>query len=105
MAGRALTALDINNRAAAVVEQVWSALDQCNQLYRWLNDSNNTTAILTASPVNLPSADDTTIRAAIADLGSTTNGLWAVSHALFTPSGSNNYFFNAKKLSGVNYTG
>jgi hypothetical protein len=105
MAGRALAALDVNNRAASVVEQLWSSLDQANQLYKWLADSNNTTAILTASPVNLPSADDTVIRAAISDLGSSTNGLWAVAHGIFVPAGTNNFFANAKKLSGVNYTG
>jgi hypothetical protein len=105
MAGRTLTALDVNNRAAACVEQAWSALDQCNQMYRWLIDSNNTTAILTASPINLPSADDTLIRSGISDLGNTTNGLWAVAHGLFVPGGTNNFFTNAKKLSGVNYTG
>lgn len=105
MAGRSLTALDINNRAAAVVEQLWSALDQANQLYKWLADSANSTAVLTASPVNLPSADDTTIRAAISDLGSSTNGLWAVSHGIYVPGAVNNFFFNARKLSGVNYTG
>ncbi|HEX2551641.1 MAG TPA: hypothetical protein VHK64_08610 [Nocardioidaceae bacterium] len=105
MAGRSLAALDVNNRAAACVEQVWGALDQCNQFYKWLTDSNNTTAILTASPVNLPSADDTVIRSAISDLGSTTNGLWAVAHGIFVPAGTNNFFANAKKLSGVNYTG
>jgi hypothetical protein len=105
VAGRTLTALDINNRAAAVVEQLWTALDQANQLYKWLADSNNATGVLTASPINLPSADDTTIRAAISDLGSSTNGLWAVSHGIYVPGGTNNFFFNARKLSGVNYTG
>jgi hypothetical protein len=105
MAGRALAALDVNNRAASCVEQLWAALDQCNQMYKWLTDSNNTTAILTASPVNLPSADDTVIRAGISDLGNTTNGLWAVAHGLSVPGSVNNFFFNAKKLSGVNYTG
>jgi hypothetical protein len=105
MAGRQLAALDINNRAAACVEQAWTALDQCNQMYRWLIDSNNTTAILTAAPISLASADDTAIRSGISDLGNTTNGLWAVAHGLFVPGGTNNFFANAKKLSGVNYTG
>lgn len=104
MAGRQLTALDINNRAAAVVEQLWSALDQAHVLALWLADSNNATAVLTASPILLPSADDTVIRAAIADLGSST-GLWAVAHNAKTVTSTNDFFFNAKKLSGVNYTG
>lgn len=105
MAGRQLTALEINNRAAAVVEQAWTGLDQANLFYKWLIDTNNTKAILTASPTNLPGADDDMIRPAISDLGSTTNGLWAVAHGLFVPGGVNNFFAAAKKLSGVNYTG
>jgi hypothetical protein len=104
MAGRQLTALDINNRAAAVVEQLWSALDQAHQLALWLSDSNNSTGVLTAAPISLSSADDTAIRAAILDLGSAT-GLWGVAHAQKTVTAVNDFFFNAKKLSGVNYTG
>lgn len=104
MAGRQLTALDINNRAAAVVEQLWSALDQAHQLALWLSDANNNTAALTAAPVSLASADDTAIRAAILDLGSA-NGLWGVAHAQKTVTAVNDFFFNAKRLSGVNYTG
>lgn len=104
MTGRQLTALDINNRAAAVVEQLWSALDQAHQLALWLSDSNNATAALTAAPISLSSADDTAIRAAILDLGSV-NGLWGVAHAQKTVTAVNDFFFNAKKLSGVNYTG
>jgi hypothetical protein len=103
VAGRATTALDVNNRAAACVEQLWTALDQCNQFYKFLLDNN--TAALTAAPISLPSADDTAIRGAISDLGNSTNGLWAVAHGIFVPAGVNNFFANAKKLSGVNYTG
>jgi hypothetical protein len=104
MAGRSLAAKDINDRAASVVEQLWSALDQCHQLALWLADTNNATAVLTASPILLPSGDDTVIRAALADLGSA-NGLWGVAHAQKTVASVNDFFFNAKKLTGINFTG
>lgn len=104
MAGRTLAAKDINDRAASVVEQLWSALDQCHQLSLWLADTNNATAVLTASPILLSSGDDTTIRAALGDLGSAT-GLWGVAHNLKTVTSTNDFFFNAKKLSGINFTG
>lgn len=104
-AGRALSATDINNRAAAVVEQLWSALDQAHQLYLWLSD----TGITGASDANLiaaglQAADVTAIRNAITDLGSP-NGLWGVAHTQKTVSAVNDFFFNAKKLTGVNFTG
>jgi hypothetical protein len=45
------------------------------------------------------------LRNSISDLGSTANGLWAVSHGLFIPGGVNNFFFNAKALTGTNFAG
>jgi hypothetical protein len=109
MAGRTLVAKDINDKAAACVEQLWSALDQCNQMYKWFTDAAHTDTFLnnvgiTGSTGNT-STDVGLLRASISDLGSSTNGLWAVSHGIFVPAGVNNFFANAKNLSGVNFTG
>lgn len=105
MPGRELTSLDVNNRAAAVVEQLWSALEEASKLYRWLSDAN----ITGASDANLIAAgltteDITAIRAAATDLGGP-SGLWGVAHAQSHPSGNNDFFFNAKLLAGINFTG
>jgi hypothetical protein len=109
MAGRSLTALDVNNRAAACVEQVWGALDQCNQMYRWLTDSAHTDAFLNnigiTGSASTSGSDVKLLRDGISDLGNTTNGLWAVAHGIFVPTGTNNFFANAKSLTGVTYTG
>ncbi|NUS53828.1 MAG: hypothetical protein HOV66_03045 [Streptomycetaceae bacterium] len=109
MAGRTLAATDVNNKAAACVEQVWIALDQCNQLYKWLTDSAHTDTFLNNLGISGATAtagsDVKLLRDGISDLGSTTNGLWAVAHGLFVPGGTNNFFFNAKNLTGVTYTG
>jgi hypothetical protein len=109
MAGRALTATDVNNRAAGLVEQTWAALDQCNQLYKWLTDAAHTDAFLNGigitGNVSTAGSDVKLLRDGISDLGNTTNGLWAVAHGLFVPGGTNNFFANAKNLTGANYTG
>lgn len=103
--GRALTKNDVDNRVASVVEQVWSALDQAHQESLWLADTN----ITGASDANLTAlgyiaADLTLMRGAINDLGSA-NGLWGVAHNQKTVTATNDFFFNGKKITGVNYTG
>lgn len=109
MAGRALTGSNVNDKGAACVEQVWIALDQCNQMYKWLTDAAHTDAFLNnlgiTGSASTAGSDVKLLRDGISDLGNTTNGLWAVAHGLFTPTGANNYFFNAKNLTGVTYTG
>jgi hypothetical protein len=50
------------------------------------------------------SADLVTIRAATVDLGSA-NGLWGVAHGQKTVTAVNDFFFNAKLLGGIYWTG
>jgi hypothetical protein len=104
MAGFELKALDINNRAGALARAVWSALDDAHNFKLWLDDATHTDTILGPSGIGMTSADLTLIRSSFADLGGS-SGLWAVSHGTFTPSGSSNYFFNAKQLGGIYWTG
>lgn len=104
MAGFALTALDINNRAGSLARAVWNALDDAHNFSQWLNDSTHTDTALGPSGVGIPSADLTIIRAGFADLGSA-NGLWGVAHAQKTVTAVNDFFFNAKQLGGIYWTG
>lgn len=109
MPGRTLTANDVNNRAAGCVEQLWASLDQCNQMYKWLIDAPHTDTFLNNIGISGTAAgagtDVKVLRDSMSDLGNTTNGLWAVAHGLFVPGGTNNFFTNAKLLTGANYTG
>jgi len=100
--GYPVVTADINNKAGALVTNLWQALDACRQFKLWLDDSAHNDSYLTA--LGFSAGDITTLRAAFADLGGTT-GLWAVSHGTYDPPGTNNFFFNAKLLTGTNYAG
>jgi hypothetical protein len=102
MAGIPFAATDINMKAGALVVGVWRALDEARDFYLWLNDPTHTDSALVAA--GMQQSDVTLIKNSFGDLGGPA-GLWAVSHATFTPSGASNYFANAKQLTGVNYTG
>lgn len=104
MAGFELKALDINNRAGQLARAVWDSLEEARRFKLWLDDTSHSDTALGPSGVGVTTADLTIIRNSFADLGGT-SGLWAVSHGSFTPSGANNYFFNAKNLGGIYWTG
>jgi hypothetical protein len=104
MAGYPLTALDINNKAGLVARAVWEALNDAHDFSLWLADSTHDDTTLGPSGVGVTSADLTVIRASITDLGSV-NGLWGVAHAQKTVTSTNDFFFNAKKLGGIYFTG
>lgn len=104
MAGFELKALDINNRAGSLARAVWDSLEEARRFKLWLDDSTHTDALLGPSGVGVTTADLAIIRSSFADLGGA-SGLWAVSHGTFTPSGASNYFFNAKQLGGIYWTG
>lgn len=105
--GYPISAADVNNKAGALVTSLWDNLDQMNRFYKWLTDSAHTDTFLNNIGITgtAASGDVKTLRDSISDLGSTTNGLWAVSHGLFVPGGVNNFFANAKNLTSTNYTG
>lgn len=104
MAGYTIDSNGINNKAALLVTGLWTAFRDLSEFNAWLNDATHTDAILTAAPYNIASADMTTIRAAVADLGSS-NGLYAVAHGAKTQATTNDFFFNAKKLGGLYWAG
>lgn len=104
MAGFALTALDINNRAGALARAVWQSLDDAHNFKLWLDDASHTDALIGPSGVGVTTADLTLIRATFSDLGSV-NGLWGVAHSQTRPAAVNDFFFNAKWLGGTFWTG
>jgi hypothetical protein len=104
MAGYPLTALDINNKAGQVARAVWQSLDDAHAFSLWLADAAHTDTLLGPSGVGVVQTDLNTIRAATLDLGSV-NGLWGVAHSQKTVLANNDFFFNAKLLGGIYWTG
>jgi hypothetical protein len=102
--GRSIQKLDVDNRVAAVVEQLWSALNAAKDLNGWMTDAQlgGTDANLTA--LGYQAADLSTLRSGVADLGSA-SGLWGVAHAQSHPAANNDFFFRAKLWTGINFTG
>ena len=102
--GRSLTKSDVDNRIAAIVESLWSSLDNANSLNSWMTDTNlgGTDANLTA--LGYASGELATLRAGVADLGSV-SGLWGVAHAQSHPAANNDFFFRAKLWTGINFSG
>lgn len=102
MAGNPFTAADVNNRAGALVTGLWTSLEEVRRFKLWLDDATHNDTALGPSGVGVTVPDLAVIRTSFADLGGA-SGLWAVAHGSFDPSGVNNYFFNAKNLTGLNY--
>lgn len=104
--GYPIAAADVNAKAGALVTACWDSLDQVRRFALWLNDATHTDAFLNNLGITgtASSGDVQTLRNSFADLGGP-SGLWAVAHGNFAPSGASNYFFNAKALTGTNYTG
>lgn len=104
--GYPVTATDVNNHAGAVVVALWKALDDARAFQLWLADSVHDDTYLNGIGItgSASSGDVKALRDAFADLGGN-SGLWAVAHGTYDPSGTNNFFFNAKKLAGTTYAG
>ncbi len=102
--GRGITKTDIDNRMASIVEQVWGSLNLANQAALWLANTNIIPNDTFLTNLGYTTGEVTLLRAAMNDLGSS-NGLWGVAHNLKTVTSTNNFFFNAQQITGVNYTG
>jgi hypothetical protein len=102
--GRSLAKSDVDARVAAIVEQLWGALDAAHDLNGWMTDTalGGTDANLTV--LGYQSAELATLRGGVADLGSA-SGLWGVAHAQAHPAANNDFFFRAKAWTGINFTG
>lgn len=95
--GYTFTKSDIDQRAGGLVVAVRDALDRARQFNALLLNTNivPNDAFLTA--MGYSAGEVTTLRAAFVDL----NSLYNVSHAAATVPSTNDFFFNAQKLTGV----
>ena len=98
--GLAITKLDLDNTIAREAGAVWQALAAVNTRNTWLNDTSHSDANL-LTPLGYSGSEITTLRAAFTDL----NKLWGIAHASQTQASTNDFFFNAKLLGGVNWYG
>jgi predicted Zn-dependent protease len=102
--GRGITKNDIDQRLPLVIEGVWNSLNLANQAALWLANTTIIPNDAFLTSLTYTQAEVTLMRTAINDLGSA-NGLWGVAHNLKTVPSTNNFFFSAQQLTGVNYTG
>ena len=100
--GWPVTIGDVNTQAGTLVNNLWNDLEALNRFNNWLNDSAHNNTYLTS--LGFSGGEITTLRAAISDLGSGT-GLYGIAHGSLNLLVVNNFFFNAKAMTGVNYTG
>lgn len=103
MAGNTYTAADVNNRAGALVAGLWAQFEEARRFKLWLDDATHSDTVLGPTGVGVPTADLTIIRAAFSDLAGA-SGLYAVAHGTFHPAANNDFFFNAKNLTGLTYS-
>ena len=94
--GLTLTKTDLDQRAASVVLSVRDSLRRCAEFCDLLNDTSifPNDAALTA--LGYTSGEVTQLRAAFTSL----KALWNISHANGTQGTNNDFFFDAKHLTG-----
>lgn len=97
--GFAVAKTDVDQRAGGLVQQLWQVLDDIRRQKLWLDDAAHNDAFLTG--LGYSAGEISTLRAAFTDL----DKLRQVAHAAATQAAVNDFFFNAKNLTGVNYTG
>lgn len=104
--GYTVSAGDVNNKAGALVTNLWDALDQVRRFKQWLDDATHNDAYLNGIGItgSASTGDVKLLRDSFADLAGSA-GLYVVAHGTFGPSGASNYFATAKQLTGTNYTG
>lgn len=102
--GRGITKIDIDARAAAVVEQLWGSLEQIKNFSALLANTNIIPNDTFLTNLGYTAGEVTLLRAAINDLGSA-NGLYGVAHGTKTQASVNNFFFSGAQITGVNYSG
>lgn len=102
MPGLSLTATAIEDRSGILVVGLWEALEAVRRHKQWLDDTIHNDAALGSGGIGVAAGSLTVIRSTFTDLAGA-SGLYGVAHGTVTPSGANNYFFNAKNLTGLNY--
>ena len=95
--GFTATKADIDARAGQLAMGLRDSLQRCSDFCDLLNDTTifpNDTAL---TGLGYSPAEVTVLRAAFTDL----KKLWSIAHANATQSATNDFFFNAKHLTGV----
>lgn len=88
----------IDSQAGSLVVAVRDSLYRASQFCAWLQSSQQADANLIA--LGYVQAEVTTLKAAFTDLGGTGISLYNISHGGTLPGGPNDFFFNAKLLTG-----
>lgn len=106
--GFTITKADLDIKMGLELGAVFTSLAAVTERLKWLNDSARNSPFLTTT-LGYTSGEETTLRAAFADLDS----LRQISHGVGTKgvatigasAAANDFFFNAKSLGGVNWWG
>jgi hypothetical protein len=97
-AGYTVTRIDLDNLMGRLVQSLVVDLTNIVAFKAKLDDTSLfTDAVLQAAPLNYTSGDTTQIRAAFTDLAK----LRDISYAAATQSSANDFWFNAKHLTGI----
>lgn len=95
--GYAVNKVDVDNQMGRLIVEVREALDACADFKTWLDDAAlGTDAFLTT--LGYSAGEITTIRAAFSAM----NNLRRIAHAEINQASQNDFFFDAKKLTGIN---
>lgn len=95
--GYAVTKVDVDNTMGRLIVDVREALFEAVDFKRWLDDAAlGTDAFLTS--LGYTAGEITTIRAAFTAMSTLNN----IAHAAATQPATNDFFFDAKKLTGTN---
>jgi len=97
--GFSVTKGDFDARAGSLAKAVRDDLYECSRFFGLLTSSQWGSSGLVA--IGYTSAEATTLIAAFTDLGGTGNSLYNIAHAAGTLTAANDFFFNAKLLTGV----
>ena len=97
-AGYPITKTDLDNRMGALIVEVRDALEAC-VLFKQLLDDSTILPTATMTGLGYTGAEDTQIRAAFSSMKS----LRDISRALATQASTNDFWFDAKHLAGLNF--
>lgn len=95
--GYAITKVDVDNQMGRLIVSVREALNECVDFKRWLDDAALGTDTFLGG-LGYTGGEITTIRAAFTAMNTLNN----LAHAAATQPATNDFFFDAKKLTGIN---
>jgi hypothetical protein len=99
-AGYPITRADLDNRMGGMVVSLRDSLLAIVSFKAELDDASLLTdTFLQAAPISYTSTDTTQIRAAFTDMAK----LYDISRAAATQASTNDFWFNAKHLAGLNF--